>query len=89
MGKLVISRYEYEKNMKAYIDDYNIAYNSIPSKDSIEKWDDYFTKRAYIAADALEKGFDTLPVILYQIEAMSQNMITKIGGYFMEQRRGS
>ena len=73
IGKVEITEYEFEKNKKRYFNP--------GSGQSYKQWKSNFINEAYFLADALDKGYDTIPDIKIKVDYTAQAMISKVDGY--------
>ncbi len=74
IGKLVITKYEFEKN-KRLVDGANT---------DMKKWVNEFIENRYLLADAYEKKYDTINAINKVVEYAALEHIAKVDGYVWE-----
>lgn len=80
MGKVSLTGYELEKNLIVFKDTFRQKNGHLPGNTDIDQWVQSFIDRGYILADALAKGYDTLPETARWVSAMERYIISQPGG---------
>ena len=80
VGDVTITKYELDKNLKTFKDTYKNKHKKDASIEDINQWEQEFINRAYILADATEKGYADLREIEAQVERMARVIITQPHG---------
>ena len=77
IGKIAVTQYELEKNLRIYEEQYTKTYqDSIPS-DSLKNWKRKFIDRYFFLSDADEKGYYDEPEIEKEVADVARYMLTQ------------
>ncbi|PWG81296.1 peptidylprolyl isomerase [Pararcticibacter amylolyticus] len=80
VGKVGITEYELEKNLKLFKDAYRDTANQQPSVVEIKKWIEGFVDRTYFLADAYEKGYYKRQEVTQGVASMERLIISQRKG---------
>lgn len=80
VGKVGITEYEFEKNLKLFKDAYRDTANQQPNGVEIKKWIEGFVDRTYFLADAYEKGYYKRQEVTQGVAGMERLIISQRKG---------
>ena len=82
IGKLQITDYEVEKNIKLYQSNFFQKTGRQPNENEFKQWEKEFVDRAYFIANAYDKGYDSMLIVNKKVSAMEHYIVSQPGGLF-------
>jgi hypothetical protein len=75
-----ITRYEYEKNLNEYINNYKNTNENDPSEEDFNTWKKDFIDRMYLLTDLCTQGFDKRRDVINVVNSMERIILTQENG---------
>ena len=84
VGDVTITKYELDKNLRIFKDNYQNEHNKEASSEDVDQWKQEFLDRAYILAEAYSRGYGDRKDIREQTEKMGRFIVTQPNGLLTE-----
>jgi len=89
VGKVNITAYEFEKNLKTFKQTFLQKNGHEPQAADIQSWENDFINRAYFLADAYDKGYDKDRHIDSMVESVGHFIIAQNNGLLEKKMEGN